>query len=116
MAVDARHGIVATAGWLETRDLTHRPTRSARCHERGRNIIYTSVERDGMLEGPDTVEVSEIASAAGESLLIYAGESARSRIYGLSRPEAPRLAGVVTGKALYEGRFTIAEASAVLCS
>ncbi len=64
VSVDVRGGRVSTAGWTETTDLGTDAV-LARLHELGvRELVYTNVDRDGMLEGPDLDEVRAVASAA----------------------------------------------------
>lgn len=116
VSVDARGGAVATAGWLETSALeTVAAVRSL--DERGvRNYIYTDVDRDGMLEGPDCEVVVEIAEAVSGELTYAGGIGALEHLRALAGLAHPRLAGVIVGKALYEQRFTVAEAKAALCT
>jgi phosphoribosylformimino-5-aminoimidazole carboxamide ribotide isomerase len=117
VSVDARNGTVATAGWLEETELQAGDAARALATRGVTTIIYTSVDRDGTMEGPDTSDVSEIADAVGDSLLIYAGGiGSLADLRALAQLESPQLAGVVVGKALYEERFTLAEAGAALCS
>jgi phosphoribosylformimino-5-aminoimidazole carboxamide ribotide isomerase len=117
VSVDARKGIVATAGWLEATDLQALDAIRALDNRGVSTIIYTSVDRDGTMEGPDTADVSEIADAVGDALLIYAGGiGSLDDLRALAQLERPELAGVVVGKALYENRFTLAEAEAALCT
>jgi phosphoribosylformimino-5-aminoimidazole carboxamide ribotide isomerase len=116
VSVDARADQVATAGWTQTTGLG--PLEAiAVLRERGvHDFIYTDVERDGMLGGLDLEAISLVADAV-DGALIYAGGIGElddlTALVGLGHPH---LAGVIVGKALYEERFTIAEANAVLCS
>jgi phosphoribosylformimino-5-aminoimidazole carboxamide ribotide isomerase len=117
VSVDARNGVVATAGWLETTDLRAVDAVRALVARGVATVIYTSVDRDGTMEGPDTGVIRGIADAVGESQLIYAGGiGSLDDLRALAELESPQLAGVVIGKALYEERFTLAEASAALCT
>ena len=76
--------------------------------------MYTNVDRDGMLEGPDLKEVAGVAAVVGGSFVYSGGIGKLADLEGLARLKAPNLAGVIVGKALYEQRFTIPEALAVL--
>jgi phosphoribosylformimino-5-aminoimidazole carboxamide ribonucleotide (ProFAR) isomerase len=78
------------------------------------DLVYTNVDRDGMLEGPDLAEVGDIASAVRGSLIYSGGIGELSDLEGLAALKVPQLGGVIVGKALYERRFTVAEAHAVL--
>ncbi|MGA2470361.1 MAG: 1-(5-phosphoribosyl)-5-[(5-phosphoribosylamino)methylideneamino]imidazole-4-carboxamide isomerase [Solirubrobacteraceae bacterium] len=116
VSVDARHGQIATAGWTATESRS--PIEAVKAlTERGvRNFIYTDVERDGMLGGLDLDTLSAIADALQGELLYAGGVGALADLVALRDLHHPQLVGVIVGKALYEQRFTIAEANAVLCS
>ena len=113
VSVDVRGGHVATAGWTETGELSTAGVLNG-LHESGvRKLVYTNVDRDGMLEGPDLHEVREVAGLhrrRGDLLRRYR----RARGPRGARRAADGLSGVIVGKALYEGRFTIAQARAAL--
>jgi phosphoribosylformimino-5-aminoimidazole carboxamide ribotide isomerase len=116
VSVDARKGVVATSGWLETTEL-QAVDAATQLSERGvATIIYTDIDRDGMLGSLDLEPLNAIADAStGE--LIYAGSiGSLEDLQALKSLNHPRLAGVISGKALYEGRFTLAEANDILCT
>ena len=80
-----------------------------------RELVYTNVDRDGMLDGPDLDEVRRVAEARERTRSSTRAASAASpTCEGLAGLHQPSLAGVIVGKALYEGRFTVAEAQAAL--
>jgi phosphoribosylformimino-5-aminoimidazole carboxamide ribotide isomerase len=116
VSVDARGGRVATAGWTETTGLETLDAVRALNARGVRNLIYTDVDRDGMLDGLDVSEIARIADAVDGELLCGGGIGQLSDLRVLAALKHPRLAGVIVGKALYEKRFTIAEANAVLCT
>ena len=111
VAVDVRNGRVSAAGW--TRDTGLEPLAAiAELQERGvRALVYTNVDRDGMLEGPDPAEARRVAEAVDGALVWSGGIGELAHLEALARLP---LAGVIVGKALYEGRFTVAEAHAAL--
>jgi phosphoribosylformimino-5-aminoimidazole carboxamide ribotide isomerase len=118
VSVDVRSGLVSTAGWQETTELRAIDVID-RLHEQGvRELVYTNVDRDGMLEGPDLEEVSRVSSAvlAIRGSLIYSGGigSLADLEALMSLSHGGGLDGVIVGKALYERHFTIAEAHAAL--
>jgi phosphoribosylformimino-5-aminoimidazole carboxamide ribotide isomerase len=120
VSVDVRGGHVATHGWLATSALPAGEA-FAQLRERGvRHFVSTSIDRDGMLDGADREEVVAIARAVGEGAsAIYSGgigTLADLESLALLRREQGlgALEGVIVGKALYEGRFTIAQAQAAL--
>jgi len=116
VSVDVRGGMVSTAGWTQTGSLDA-VTAVAGLVERGvRSFVYTDVDRDGMLGGPDLDGVAAVADAVEGELLYSGGVGSLSDLEALVALRHPRLAGVIAGKALYERRFSVAEAEAVLCS
>jgi phosphoribosylformimino-5-aminoimidazole carboxamide ribotide isomerase len=114
VSVDVRGGRVATAGWTESTE----PSTAAvleRLHESGvRTLVYTNVDRDGMLEGPDLEEVRAVAESTSAEVIYSGGIGALPDLQDLAALGAAGLAGVIVGKALYEGRFTIAQAREAL--
>jgi phosphoribosylformimino-5-aminoimidazole carboxamide ribotide isomerase len=115
VSVDVRDGRVATAGWTETIEMSAAQAIAA-LYERGvRELVFTNVDRDGMLEGPDLDEVRQVARAAGEGRVLYSGGIGRiADLEGLAALGEESLAGAIVGKALYERRFTVAEARVAL--
>jgi phosphoribosylformimino-5-aminoimidazole carboxamide ribotide isomerase len=114
VSVDVRGGKVSAAGWTET---TQMPADAAiaRLQDRGvRQFVYTNVDKDGMLEGLDLEEVAWIASIVRGRFLISGGVGSLADLEGIMGLRQVNLAGAIVGKALYEKRFTVAEAHAVL--
>jgi phosphoribosylformimino-5-aminoimidazole carboxamide ribotide isomerase len=114
VSVDTRGGHVSTSGWTET---TQMPADAviARLQQRGvRSFIYTNVDKDGMLEGPDVEEVQRIAGVVRGRFLYSGGIGSLGDLERLAGLRQVNLGGVIVGKALYEGRFTIREAQAAL--
>jgi phosphoribosylformimino-5-aminoimidazole carboxamide ribotide isomerase len=117
VAVDVREGTVSAKGWTESTGL-EAPAVVARLVQQGvRTIVYTDVDRDGLLAGPDVDTFAEIARAAGASRLIYSGGiGSLEHLATLAALELPNLDGVIVGKALYERRFTVFEAQEALAA
>jgi phosphoribosylformimino-5-aminoimidazole carboxamide ribotide isomerase len=114
VSVDTRGGHVSTSGWQET---TQMPAESVieRLQQRGvRSFVYTNVDRDGMLEGPDVEEVRRIAGVVRGRFLYSGGIGSLQDLERLAALRQVNLGGVIVGKALYEGRFTIHEAQRAL--
>lgn len=114
VSVDVRGGKVATAGWTQTTGLTAEDVVMRLWEQRVSELVYTNVDRDGMLEGPDLDEVARIADAIPGSFTYSGGIGALSDLEGLAGLGARSLDGVIVGKALYEQRFTVPQAHAVL--
>jgi phosphoribosylformimino-5-aminoimidazole carboxamide ribotide isomerase len=108
VGIDARDGRVTVRGWTEVFDLTALEL-GQRVHAQGaRTVIYTDVARDGMLTGPD-VEGARSLAALGLDVIASGGVAS---LDDLRRVRSAGLAGAIVGRALYEGRFTLAEALA----
>jgi phosphoribosylformimino-5-aminoimidazole carboxamide ribotide isomerase len=115
VSVDVRGGEVAIDGWTKTADVGAREMFASLIERGVRELAYTNVDRDGMLGGLDFEELISVAKAAERGRLIYSGgigELADLERLAALRAEArlENLTGVIVGKALYEGRFTIAQA------
>jgi phosphoribosylformimino-5-aminoimidazole carboxamide ribotide isomerase len=114
VSVDTRGGLVSTSGWQET---TQMPADSVieRLQNRGvRSFVYTNVDRDGMLQGPDVDEVRHIAAVVRGRFLYSGGIGRLEDLEALAALRQVNLGGVIVGKALYEGRFTVEQAQRAL--
>ena len=78
------------------------------------SFVYTDVDRDGKLEGPDLDDVRHVAESVRGRFLYSGGIGSLDHLRALAGLRQVNLAGVIVGKALYEGRFTIAEGQAAL--
>jgi phosphoribosylformimino-5-aminoimidazole carboxamide ribotide isomerase len=116
VSLDARGGYVATHGW---REATTVPVREAieRWGEDGgvKQFVFTDIAHDGMLDGPNLAEAEVLAGAVGDGRLILSGgvgelEHLRAIVRIRNEHGLESLDGVIVGKALYERRFTVAEA------
>jgi phosphoribosylformimino-5-aminoimidazole carboxamide ribotide isomerase len=115
VGVDVREGQVAVRGWVESAGLAPAAAIEALVGAGVQTIVYTSVDRDGTLGGIDTTTVAAVAGAADGRRVIYSGGiGSLDDLRALAALELPNLEGVIAGKALYERRFTIGEALAVL--
>ncbi|MBA3327279.1 MAG: 1-(5-phosphoribosyl)-5-[(5-phosphoribosylamino)methylideneamino]imidazole-4-carboxamide isomerase [Solirubrobacterales bacterium] len=114
VSVDTRGGFVATAGWTET---TQMPADAVieRLQSRGvRSFVFTDVDRDGMLEGPDLDAVRRVAAVVRGRFVYSGGIGRREDLEALAALRQVNLGGVIVGKALYEQRFSVAEGQAAL--
>lgn len=116
VSVDVRGGKVSTAGWTETGS-TEAVSAVSTLVQRGvRSFVYTDVDRDGMLGGLDVADIARVSDAVEGELLYSGGIGSLSDLESLVALRHPRLAGVIAGKALYERRFSLSQAQAVLCT
>jgi phosphoribosylformimino-5-aminoimidazole carboxamide ribotide isomerase len=114
VAIDTRGGKVATKGWLETTAIDG-PEAIKRLQHRGvRRFIYTNADRDGLLQGPDMDEVRRISEAVRGSWIYSGGIGTVEHLEALAAARLVNLGGVITGKALYENRFTVSEGQSAL--
>ena len=114
VAIDVRGGRVSVAGWTKATQMIPEDV-IERLQRRGvRQFVYTNVDRDGMLEGPDLEEVRRVAGIIRGRFLYSGGIGSLDDFRGLASLRLLNLAGVVSGKALYEGRFTIEEVHGLL--
>ena len=114
VGVDVRGGMVSVAGW--TRETQVRGEDAIRrMQERGvTRFVYTNVDRDGMLEGPDLEEVRRVSEAVRGRFLYSGGIGSIDDLRALGEMRLLNLAGVISGKALYEGRFGVREGQEAL--
>lgn len=114
VSVDVRGGNVATAGWTETTDMPATAAITA-LQDRGvKAFVYTDADRDGLLEGPDLDDVRALAAAVRGRWIYSGGIGTAAHLASLRDLRLLNLAGVISGKALYEGAFTVAEGKAAL--
>jgi phosphoribosylformimino-5-aminoimidazole carboxamide ribotide isomerase len=114
VSVDARDGKVATEGWTAQTEI---PPDSVveRFGARGvRRFVFSSIERDGMLSGPDLDAARRIAQAVRGQFLYSGGIASLDDLKALAGLRQVNLAGVIVGKALYEQRFSVGEAQRAL--
>jgi phosphoribosylformimino-5-aminoimidazole carboxamide ribotide isomerase len=106
VGLDHRDGEVAVHGWTEGSGLMLDdafalfPTAAV--------FVVTDIGRDGMLVGPDIDGLTRSAELAGSPVIASGGVSSLADVVALARIE--NLGGIITGKAVYEGRFTVVEA------
>ena len=114
ISIDARNGYVATHGWLQASEMPAREAieRFSEGKQGVKRFVFTNIDHDGMLEGPDLDSAAVAVKAVRDGRVILSGgigELAHLQLlHGLG------LDGVIVGKALYERRFNVAEALAAL--
>ena len=114
VSVDARGGHLAASGWTEQTEIPVQPV-IERLGARGvRRFVYSSIDRDGMMSGPDLDEVSRIAEAVRGSFVYSGGVSSLADLGALAGLRQVNLSGVIVGKALYEQRLGVGEGQQLL--
>ncbi len=112
VGIDARQGQVATKGWKKTESLQALDFARKLAGLGVPRIIYTDISRDGMLTGPNFESTAQLASQCGLKVIASGGVGSLADLRELKKIESRGIEGVIIGKALYEGRFTLAEALA----
>jgi phosphoribosylformimino-5-aminoimidazole carboxamide ribotide isomerase len=110
VALDARDGMVAVAGWAEASELSALDI-ARRFDDAGiAALIYTDISRDGMLAGLNLDATIALADAVRIPVIASGGLASIADVAALLQPRARKLAGAIAGRALYDGRLDPAEA------
>ncbi|MDH6100627.1 1-(5-phosphoribosyl)-5-[(5-phosphoribosylamino)methylideneamino]imidazole-4-carboxamide isomerase [Anabaenopsis sp. FSS-46] len=110
IGIDARNGLVATRGWLETSEILATQL-AVQMQELGAAaIIYTDIHRDGTLIGPNLAALRELAQEIYIPIIASGGVSSVSDLLSLLGLETQGVKGVIVGKALYTGDISLTEA------
>ncbi len=110
VGLDHRAGELAVHGWTQGSGMLLDD--AYRLFPTAAVFVITDISRDGMLEGPDIAGLSRSAELAAAPVIASGGVSSLEDIAALA--SIPGLGGVITGKAVYEGRFTVEQALAAL--
>jgi phosphoribosylformimino-5-aminoimidazole carboxamide ribotide isomerase len=117
VALDARDGRVATHGWTQVSDRTAVDVAAELARTGVRHLLYTDIGRDGTLGGPNLEALRRLSSAAPPlTILASGGISSLDDLVALSALGLPNIRGVIVGRALYEGRFTVSDAISTLAA
>lgn len=109
LGIDARNGMVATEGWVETSSLK---ATELGCKMKVMGVIhsvFTDVSRDGLLQGPNLDSIKEMALNTGLKIIASGGVSTLENIRQLKGLESLGVSGAIIGKALYEGKIILSE-------
>ncbi|MCH2393552.1 1-(5-phosphoribosyl)-5-[(5-phosphoribosylamino)methylideneamino]imidazole-4-carboxamide isomerase [Oceanibaculum sp.] len=114
VGIDARGGMVAVEGWAETSDVTALDL-ARRFEDAGvAAIIYTDIDRDGALSGVNVQATADLARAISIPVIASGGVASLDDLRGLMAVAESGIEGVISGRALYDGRIDLAQAIAVL--
>jgi len=113
-SVDARKGRVALDGWTEEGGEGVVEAVRALSDRGVERFLCTAIEVDGTMEGPALGELGAIAASTKAKVIASGGVGRIADLEALAREAAPNVEGVVVGRALYEQRFSVAEAIAAL--
>ncbi|MDZ4737911.1 MAG: 1-(5-phosphoribosyl)-5-[(5-phosphoribosylamino)methylideneamino]imidazole-4-carboxamide isomerase [Rhodospirillaceae bacterium] len=115
IGIDARDGRVAIEGWAETSDMKVADL-AKRFEDAGAAaLIHTDIERDGMLSGVNVAATADLARATRLPVIASGGVASLEDLRALKAADAP-IAGVISGRALYDGRLDLGAALALLAA
>ncbi|NQT47263.1 MAG: 1-(5-phosphoribosyl)-5-[(5-phosphoribosylamino)methylideneamino]imidazole-4-carboxamide isomerase [Candidatus Omnitrophica bacterium] len=110
VGLDVKDGRVAAKGWIETSEV--KPVDVATAVEEAgvKTIIYTDIQRDGTMAGPNVKAMEELCDWVGMEIIASGGISSLSDLLELKRLEKKGVVGAIVGRSLYEGRFLLKDA------
>ena len=116
VGIDARGGRVAVEGWAQASELSALDL-ARRFEDAGAAaVIYTDIDRDGALTGLNVDATAELAAALQTPVIASGGVASLDDLYALKRVASSGIAGVISGRALYDGRIDPAAALALLAA
>jgi phosphoribosylformimino-5-aminoimidazole carboxamide ribotide isomerase len=114
VGIDARDGRVATEGWAETSDMEAGQL-ALKFEDAGvAAIIYTDIERDGAMQGPNIDATLALARAINTPVIASGGVASMDDLAALKQAGGDILDGVISGRAVYDGRIDPIAAGALL--
>jgi phosphoribosylformimino-5-aminoimidazole carboxamide ribotide isomerase len=115
VSVDVRGGGVAAAGWREQTDVTAQAMLETLRDHDITHFVYSSIDRDGVLAGPDVGALTHACDVVAGCEVVYSGGVASTeQLAQLRALDLPPLSGVIVGTALFEGRLTVGDGQAAL--
>ncbi|SHE94951.1 1-(5-phosphoribosyl)-5-[(5-phosphoribosylamino)methylideneamino] imidazole-4-carboxamide isomerase [Seinonella peptonophila] len=113
IGIDARDGMVATHGWLDTSKISAEKCAIEMANLGAETFIFTDIARDGMLSGVNVEAVAALAKACGREVIASGGVRSLTDIKQLASVSTDGVGGVIIGKALYTHAFQLLEALTV---
>ena len=114
VGIDARGGRVAVDGWTRTSDVAALDLAQRFADDGVAAIIYTDIDRDGAMGGPNVEATAALARAIDTPVIASGGVSSHDDLERLKAVEDAGLAGVICGRALYDGRVDPVRALAIM--
>jgi phosphoribosylformimino-5-aminoimidazole carboxamide ribotide isomerase len=108
--IDAREGLVAVKGWVETTATRALDLATGLGHAGAAHIVYTDISRDGALTGPNFAQTAEIARAAQVPVVLSGGMKSQDDVLRAAELEPDGVRGVILGRSLYEKTIDLAAA------
>jgi phosphoribosylformimino-5-aminoimidazole carboxamide ribotide isomerase len=116
VSIDSRGGKVSLAGWTETTETEAGEAMSELAQRGVRRFLFTPIEVDGTMDGPGFSQLAEAASASEAALIYSGGVGELADLKALADRAPANVEGVIVGRAIYEQRFTVSQANAILDS
>ncbi len=116
VGIDARDGRVAVEGWAEQSDIKALDLAREFDDAGVAAIIFTDIARDGVMSGPNVAATADLARALTTAVIASGGVSCLDDLRALKDVADAGIAGVISGRALYDGRLDAAEALALLAA
>jgi phosphoribosylanthranilate isomerase len=114
VSVDSRAGIAAVAGWEQSGEIDALSALAA-LEKRGvQRLIVSDIEVDGTMEGPNLEQIVASGEVLSIPFIYSGGVGTLADLEAIAASAPPNLQGVIVGKALYDGAFTIAQAQTAL--
>ena len=110
LGLDARDGMVAIEGWVETSSLSALDFGQQMNSLGIKTAVFTDVSRDGMLQGPNLASIETMARNSGLQIIASGGVTSREDLRNLKAMEELGVCGAIIGKALYDGKITLTQA------
>ena len=107
VSIDARDGLVAISGWAEVSKVSSLKLCLDMRNIGVKNIVYTDIAKDGMMQGPNIAATREVAASTGMNIIASGGVSSMEDIEQLGETG---VSGVIIGTAIYEGKIDLREA------
>jgi phosphoribosylformimino-5-aminoimidazole carboxamide ribotide isomerase len=114
VGLDARDGLIATKGWKQVEQLQALEFAKTLSRTGLLRIVYTDISRDGTLTGPNLETTRQVAESSGLKVIASGGMSSLEDLRRLKPLEVCGVEGVIIGKALYERRFSLRQALALV--
>jgi len=110
VGIDCKKGLVAVQGWTETESISALELAVMMLDAGIDTFIFTDISRDGTLAGPNFQALQDFSQGIEASVIASGGISSIKDIQDLNQLDCPNITGVIVGKALYDGCFTLKEA------
>ena len=110
IGIDARDGLVATGGWLETSETRAEELARELAAKGAGTFVFTDISRDGMMAGPNVEAIRSLAAYSGADVIASGGVSSIEDLRSLAQFTDQGISGAIVGKALYTGAIVLPDA------